>query len=245
MIRFLYLAAMLLIWSGWSDANAAQQPGESTPGQGSDTMAISDDKHSTVAGGRPVVLLGASYAEGLKLAQLAGRALVNKGVGGEESGGMLDRFQTDVVDVDPEMVILWGFINDIFRSDRAKMADTITKVKNNYMAMVALARENGIVPVLVTEITMSRRPGVKERVMDWVAGVMGKTSYQDFINGHVMEVNRWMKEYAEQNGLKLLDFQALLAEGGVMRVMTNAQADGSHVSERGYALIADYLSKQF
>ena len=92
---------------------------------------------------------------------------------------------------------------------------------------------------------MSPRPGVKERVMGWVARLMGKTSYQDFINGHVMAVNRWMKGYAEQNGLKVLDFQALLAEEGVMRVMAYAQADGSHVSEKGYALIAKYLEEQF
>ena len=245
MKRYLCMAAILLFCLGFSDTNAAQETEDGTPGQGGGTMAADGEKLSGADGGRPVVLLGASYAEGLKLAQLAGRVLINKGVGGEESGDMLKRFQTDVVAVNPEMVILWGFINDIFRSERAKMADTITKIKENYVAMVERARESGIVPVLATEITMSRRPGVKERVMGWVGRVMGKTSYQDFINSHVIEVNLWMKNYAVQNDLKLLDFQALLADGGVMRVMAYAQEDGSHVSERGYALIAEYLEEQF
>ena len=43
------------------------------------------------------VLLGASYAAGWNPGTLEGCQLINKGVGGNETGDMLDRFDTDVL----------------------------------------------------------------------------------------------------------------------------------------------------
>jgi lysophospholipase L1-like esterase len=192
----------------------------------------------------PIVVLGASYAAGLERTALAGYPLINKGVGGQQSHEMLARFQADVLDLQPGMVIIWGFINDIFRSERTAMEQTVAAVKQNYQAMVDLARSNGITPLLATEITMSRRPGLMDWLRSLIGRFAGKTSYQEYINGQVMAVNRWLHEYADQNGLILLDLQAQLADGGTMRNSRYAQPDGSHVSDEGYQVIADYLERR-
>jgi hypothetical protein len=71
--------------------------------------------------------------------------------------------------------------------------------------------------------------------------MMGKTSYQEYVNGHVMDVNQWLKIYAGENDILLLDLQAVLAEGGVMRNTKYAQADGSHISDEGYRRIEEYI----
>lgn len=192
----------------------------------------------------PIVVLGASYAAGLERTSLAGHPVINKGVGGQQSHEMLARFQQDVIDLQPGMVIIWGFINDIFRSERAAMEQTIAAVKQNYEAMVDLARSNGITPLLATEITMSSRPGLINQLRSLIGRLAGKTSYQEYINSQVMAVNRWLHEYADENGLILLDLQAQLADGGVMRNSRYAQPDGSHVSNEGYQILADYLERR-
>ena len=110
--------------------------------------------------------------------------------------------------------------------------------------MIDKAREHGITPIVATEITMSMRPGFKETVMTWVGKLLNKSSYQDYINGHVMAVNQWLKIYAADNDLVLLDFQSLLADDdGIMRKKEYSQGDGSHISEKAYGIIAKYIQE--
>ena len=202
---------------------------------------ISDNRQVPDPALKSVVLLGASYAKGLQLDEINGYNLVNKGVAGDTSPEMLERFSNDVVALNPEKVILWGFINDIHNADKDKVENAVEKIKKSYVEMIVLAQKNNIEPILVTEITMSRRAGIMEILRSWRAKLGIKPTYQDYVNGHVMVVNQWLKEYANENGLKILDFQSLLAEGGVMRNKAYAQDDGGHVSEEGYKLINEYL----
>lgn len=66
--------------------------------------------------GDTVVVIGASYARGWKPESLWGANVVNKGASGEQTHEMLARFDDDVLALEPQMVIIWGFINDIYRS---------------------------------------------------------------------------------------------------------------------------------
>jgi hypothetical protein len=68
-----------------------------------------------------IVLLGASYVRGWNLQDIAGCRVINKGVNGEQSFEMLSRFEQDVIAVCPRAVIIWGYINDIFRSEKANI----------------------------------------------------------------------------------------------------------------------------
>jgi lysophospholipase L1-like esterase len=190
---------------------------------------------------RPIVLLGASYAAGLKIETLAGTPLINQGVGGQQSFEMLARFDDDVVSLEPATVILWGFINDIFRAERSTIETTLEKTRASYLEMISRARAHGIEPVLATEITMSPRPGLKESAMTFIGKIAGKESYQDYINSHVIATNQWLKETAAEHGLLVLDLQPLLSDGGIMRKRKYAQDDGSHLSDEAYRIIAEYM----
>lgn len=204
-------------------------------------MAQVSGKTGAGASGGAIIILGASYAAGLELGTLADRQVINKGVGGEQSFESLARFDQEVIAEKPAAVILWGFINDIFRSDREKVDAAVERIKSSYVTMIDKARQNGITPIVATEVTMSPRPGFKAWVTSLIPRIMGKTSYQDYINGHVMHVNEWLKAYADENNILLLDLQAVLAEGGVMRKTKYAQPDGSHISDEGYGRIAEYI----
>ncbi|HLF15501.1 MAG TPA: GDSL-type esterase/lipase family protein [Bacteroidota bacterium] len=191
---------------------------------------------------RVIVVLGASYAKGLTEIPMEGITVINKGVGGEQSSEMLARFKRDVVTERPEAVVIWGFINDIFRSDRDKVSATLERTRSNITGMVDMARANGIKPILATEVTIREKSGLKEMVATWIGRAMGKEGYQDYINRHVLSTNEWIRAYARKQAIPLLDFQPLLADTLGKRGKVYATDDGSHISPAGYSRLSRHAA---
>ena len=100
-----------------------------------------------------MVLLGASYAGGWKTPQLGGVPLVNRGVAGQQSFELLARFDADVLPAQPRAVILWGFINDVFRAPRDKVDAAMARSRGSFEDMMQRARAHGIEPIVATEVT--------------------------------------------------------------------------------------------
>lgn len=189
----------------------------------------------------PIVLLGASYAKGWPLASVAGSPIINKGIAGQQSFELLARFDTDVVALRPRAVIVWGFINDIFRAPADGVDLSLDRIRASYTEMLARARLHDITVVLATEVSV--RPPARslfESVVDVVAQLIGKTSYQDQVNTHVVAVNTWLTELAAREGVPLLDLQSAVAESGGRRRRAFAQADGSHITDAGYDALTSY-----
>jgi lysophospholipase L1-like esterase len=189
--------------------------------------------------GETIVVLGASYARGWPVHELAGRRVVNKGVGGEQSGEMLARFDRDVAALKPTVVILWGFINDVHRSPPGEIEAALARIRANIVEMVRRARESGIRPILATEVTIRPPAGLANAVAGWIARLRGKRSYAEGVNEHVLATNRWMREFAKAEGIAVLDFQPELAEASGMRAQGYAVDDGSHLSPAAYARLSE------
>ena len=187
-----------------------------------------------------LVIIGASYARGWTDFSPADITVVNKGVNGEQSFEMLARFKKDVIDERPDVVIIWGFINDIFRSSREGIDTTQERTRKNMTEMVDLARANGIKPVLATEVTIRGRSGIKETIASWIGRIKGGESYQDYVNRHVLRTNQWIREYALEQRIPLLDFQPLLADGEGRRKPEYATEDGSHLSALAYTRLSQF-----
>ncbi len=187
---------------------------------------------------RPVVILGASYAAGWKLADVDGVTVVNVGVAGQQSFEMLARFESDVTAIRPCAVVLWGFINDFFRADDAARAQA--RVRESYTEMIKRARAHGIEPIVATEVTIRPPKTLAESVMALIGSALGKQSYQDRTNQQVMETNRWLRELAQREGLMVLELQATLADSSGQRRREFATDDGSHISLEGYAALTHY-----
>jgi len=190
---------------------------------------------------KTIVLIGASYAGGWKPQQpVAGYQIVNKGVNGQQTFEMLARFETDVVALKPDAVIIWGFINDIFRSDPAKMDQTLKRARESVQEMVATAKRSGITPILATEVTIRGKDGWKETIGELVGNMMWKTSYQDYVNGHVRATNRWIRDLAAREKIQLLDFETVLVDQQGVRRKELSKPDGSHISSQGYEALSRY-----
>ena len=190
----------------------------------------------------PVVLLGASYAGGWDPKTIGATPVINRGVPGQQSFEMLERFERDVVAVRPRAVILWGFINDVFRAPGGDPEKALARARDSYTRMLQLARENGIEPILASEVTVRPLDTWTETLALWVGTLRGKEAYQDRINGHVIAMNRWLVDVARREGVLLLDLQSTLAEAGGRRRREYTQHDGSHISPAGYRALTEYAT---
>lgn len=188
----------------------------------------------------PVVLLGASYAAGWKAPRLGGKPIVNRGVAGQQSFELLARFDADVLPAKPRAVIIWGFINDVFRSSRDKVGDALARSRRSTEEMVQRARAHGVEPILATEVTVRQKNTVSDNVMTFIGGVLGRESYPGYVNGQVLENNKWLRTYAAREGLLLLDLQPVVSDASGYRRRDLAVDDGSHISEAGYGALTAY-----
>lgn len=191
-----------------------------------------------------IVLIGASYAKGWPLDQVAGMPVVNKGISGEQSFEMLARFEKDVIALNPNVVIIWGYINDIHRADRNRIDEAASRSKESIKQMVDISLNNGIIPVLATEVTIRPKDDIKETIAGWIGNLLGKKSYQDIVNERVMALNQWLKSFADENYLLVLDLQPLIAEDSSnKRKKEYATEDGTHITNSGYSVLTEYAIK--
>lgn len=194
---------------------------------------------------KTLVIIGASYAKGLSPKEpLAGYQVVNKGVNGQQSFEMLERFESDVVGNKPDAVIIWGFINDVFRSDRSWIDQTLKRTRDSIVAMVAMAKKAGITPILATEVTIRNKDGWREAIEASIGSLLGKSSYQDYVNGHVVATNRWIRDLAAREGLVLLDLESVLVDQHGVRRKEFSRPDGSHISLQGYEALLQYTEER-
>lgn len=195
-------------------------------------------------GNECLVILGASYARAWDINELMGCSVINRGVDGNQSFEMNERFDKDVITHNPQYVLLWGFINDIFRSDPEKLDQTVSRIKDSYRDMVAKSRQHGIEPILATEVTIRGPGGLKNSIMSMLGRIMGKTSYQEYINGHVISTNSWLMEFASKEKLQIIDFKSILANAEGIRKAEYATEDGSHITAAAYQALTKEARKQ-
>jgi lysophospholipase L1-like esterase len=196
---------------------------------------------STANQERSLVILGASYAQGWGTPPLPGYIqVVNRGVGGEETGEMLKRFQTDVVASRPDAVLIWGLVNNITRSPPDRIEAAKAAARGDYIEMIRQARTAGIEVILATEVPWTEPSGFLNDIHAWIGHLRGKQSYGERVSAHVREVNAFLRDFAKREGIVLLDFERVFAPEGGTRKPEYGAEDGSHISAAGYAALTAY-----
>lgn len=211
------------------------------------TIVVEGDQLVTNADSKTnmVVIIGASYVRAWPIQELDGKKVLNKGVDGQQSFEMLQRFEKDVISVNPSAVIIWGFINDIHRTQAEYINSAMARARQSIEEMVRMAKQHGIQPILATEVTIRGKDDFGSRVAGWLGAIRGKTSYQEYVNGHVLETNRWIKKYAEENQILLLDLQPIIADEEGFRKKEFATEDGTHISTAAYEKMTTYTNAVF
>ena len=190
-----------------------------------------------------VVILGASYAKDWPIESIAEHTAINKGIGGNQSFEMLSRFQSDVIEIHPVSVIIWGFINDIHRSPPEELEETAARIRRSYVEMIEEADRHGLRVIVVTEVTLPQPEGFA----NWLAGlanrVRGKIDYRSMVNSHVLEVNAWLREFTRSKDILVLEFQETLSDANGWRRNEYAMADGTHLTSEAYDALTQYTAE--
>ena len=181
-----------------------------------------------------LVVIGASYAENWPISKVGCLEVVNKGINGQVSSEVLERFAQDALTAKPKAVLIWGFINDFSNNPREVEAETRETAIRNIEAMAEAASNAGVIPVLATEVTMGAPDSLVDSVMGWIGKIRGKQSFQQYISSNVMEVNRWIRDYAKQKGYPVLDIEQLMTNEEGNRKAGYFTPDLSHITEQAY-----------
>ena len=150
-----------------------------------------------------------------------GHTLVNRGVNGDTTGGMLARFGRDVLEERPQRVLLMGGANDIIYGGSDSPA------RLNLMAMVRQAEAAGIRPMvgLLPPIYAQGIPEPWLSVTDYRALSTVFAAYR-----------AWLADFCKTSGVKTVDFAVpgLLPPEGARHYL-----DGLHPDREGHRLMAE------
>ena len=147
--------------------------------------------------------------------------VVNNGIGGDTTGGMLSRFSFDVLQKRPRFVILLGGINDLWW-DLA-----LNLIQANLFSMVCQAQHHDIAPVMALPLPVWVE---KARVQDWAPPVKGYAHFSDRLYGLVEALTLSVKDW----DVALLDFyHPFFDDQGQMRTDYFSD-DGLHASRSGH-----------
>ncbi len=160
-----------------------------------------------------------------------GKPYVNRGISGQTTPQMLVRFRPDVIDLDPQVVVILAGTNDI-AGNTGPM--TLEQTEGNIATMTELARAHGVRVVLSS--VMPVRDGLKTK--DGVPLVQTKKRPPETISA----LNEWIKKYAAANHLVYLDyFSAMVDAQGFLKA--EITYDGLHPNAQGYVVMAPLAEK--
>lgn len=188
-----------------------------------------------IARDKRIVFLGDSITEGYGVsastcwvAAMPGD-IINHGISGDTTAGMLRRFTPHVIQEHPDYVVIMGGINDLSEGR------SLSSVQQNLQAMYEKAEQCGI-GVIPAVCVMPDYDMVLEN--DWAQYYPGVRHLPE----QLKQLAVWIRSYARNHELLCLDFAQFFPHytvDGYHRYFF----DGVHPNERGHAIMATIARK--
>ena len=152
------------------------------------------------------------------------KAYINRGIGGQTTPQMLIRFKPDVIDLEPDIVVILAGANDIAGNTGPSNVKMIT---DNIFSMAELARAHQIKVVLSSILPVFEYEWAKE-IKD--------------VPATIDSVNDELKKYVNDHGLVYLDYFSPMVDQrkGLNKDYTY---DGVHPNQDGYILMSSLAEK--
>jgi lysophospholipase L1-like esterase len=146
-----------------------------------------------------------------------GKPYINRGISGQTTPQMLERFQQDVIELKPMAVVILAGINDIAGNTGPI---TIEKIADNIFAMAELARANNIKVILCSVLPAAD--------FSWSPELEPAPK--------ILELNALIKSYAEAHAMAYVDYPAAMMneENGLRPELG---LDSVHPNAAGYAVM--------
>lgn len=146
---------------------------------------------------------------------------VGRGISGQVSSQMLVRFQEDVINLHPKVVVICCGTNDIAQNNGPI---TLEHILHNIKSMCQLARANKIKPIVCSTLPAKGfkwRPDMKPA-------------------NDIIRLNEMIKAYAQENKIPYVDYHSALKdeENGLPRKYSK---DGVHPNAQGYAVMESVI----
>ncbi len=167
-----------------------------------------------------VVFMGNSITEGWSNADPAffsGKPYINSGISGQTTTQMLERFERDVINFLPTVVVILAGTNDIAGNGGAT---TVKRIHANIASMAQLAKTNGIKVVLCSVLPVYKYP--------WSQSVNPIDS--------ISSLNNLIKTYAQGNEMIYADFYSPMVNEQ-KGLKSQYSSDGVHPNLAGYKVM--------
>ncbi|MCC0652083.1 MULTISPECIES: SGNH/GDSL hydrolase family protein [unclassified Clostridioides] len=162
------------------------------------------------------------------VSQETGLEIINKGINGDTTSGMLVRFNEDVLQNSPDMVFIMGGTNDFIAGAGNEV------INSNIMAMVHQAYAKNIIPI----IGIPLRPDIPNVREDW-------SSFTDFntVSKKLESYNYWIKKFSVTFNTDFVDFYSEYNKSMEKKGYKKLYFDGLHPTKEGHRIIANIFIK--
>jgi lysophospholipase L1-like esterase len=150
--------------------------------------------------------------------------IINRGISGDTTTAMKERFRRDVVNYRPSKVIIMGGTNDIFLNEGLKY------ILNNIDTMVDICNKNEFLPVLLTPLPV--KEDIEEKIL------FEDMDYKK-VNHNLDKLRELLTQYANKKSIITIDLGNILLKEG--KINEQFLEDGIHVSKETHNRIAEII----
>ena len=171
-------------------------------------------------------------AEMLSSKGLSGKyELIGAGIGGNKIYDLYLRLEKDVLDQHPDVVVIWVGVNDVWHKADFGTGTDLDKYGKFYDAVVKKIQATGAKVVVVTPAAIGER-----------------TDYSNSQDGDLNIFSNWIRKYAADHSLGLVDLRKSFHEYSVANNPKNEEAgilttDRVHLNAKGNAFVAEEMWK--
>lgn len=132
--------------------------------------------------------------------------VINRGIPGNTTSQMLERFDKAVLKLNPSHVIIMGGLNDVV------LQDSFDRITWNLRSMAEIARDNGIKAIFGLP-TVIDEPGLERLI--W-------------------KIRAWIIKYSEEHHIPVINFTQAFYDEENHIISELLAADGAHPTKAGY-----------
>jgi len=157
--------------------------------------------------------------------------LFGAGVSGNKIYDLYLRLETDVLAQKPDVVVIWVGVNDVWHKSSHSTGTDYDKFGKFYDAVVKKLQANGIQVIVTTPAAIGER-----------------SDFSNTQDGDLNMYSNWIRQYAVENKLGLVDLRKTFHEYSVANNPKNEEAgilttDRVHLNEKGNAFVAAEMWK--
>ncbi len=157
--------------------------------------------------------------------------LVGAGIGGNKIYDLFLRMDKDVLAQHPDVVVIWVGVNDVWHKASFGTGTDYDKFGIFYNAVVKKIQATGAKVIVVTP-----------------AAIGEKTDYSNAQDGDLNQYSAWIRKYAAENQLGLVDLRKTFHEYSVANNPSNKESgiltnDRVHLNDKGNAHVAEEMWK--